>query len=559
MSRGKKVIFVCAAKHIGLQLAKSCVSLEIPIAVAFGCEDTDDIRLHYYSAIDYKRNFKTGGIFRVDNSVGDKVEIIISDIQSYLPAMNYMLAFNKKEDLLWYWDEPTITLDYEEHEYHEILKKNWFQNKIENIVLSSATLPNIDEITLMTHSYNYKYPNNQVKEIKSYACKKSIPLISKDGYAVLPHLVFSEYSILKQSLQHLEKNKTIMRHFSVEDIAKFILYVNKNSLVQDRYKIENYFENIEDLKIEKLKEYYLVLLKKCKKNYSDIYNYFSEHKIKRYSSTIKITTSDSHTLTDGPTIYITNDVKKVAKVFLQSSRISSSEINKINEIIDKNERWKQQLEKLEIEDAQKREQENGDDRKDNKYNRDSEMKSGEKFRKMIDSIRAKIQTVELNPEFVPNKIEHLMKWTNKQEISNEFTSDIDDEVVEEIMMLDVVAAWKILLLMGIGVFSNNPNIKYMEIMKKLATEQKLYLIIASSDYIYGTNYQFCHGYIGKNVSNLTQEKMIQAFGRIGRKSTRMDYTPGLRDDSLINKLLLKEENKIEVRNLSFLALNKYLL
>ena len=32
----------------------------------------------------------------------------------------------------------------------------------------------------------------------------------------------------------------------------------------------------------------------------------------------------------------------------------------------------------------------------------------------------------------------------------------------------------------------------MDIMKKLAEEQKLYLIIASSDYIYGTNYQFCH-------------------------------------------------------------------
>ena len=31
-----------------------------------------------------------------------------------------------------------------------------------------------------------------------------------------------------------------------------------------------------------------------------------------------------------------------------------------------------------------------------------------------------------------------MKWTNKQEISNEFTSNIDDEVVEKIMMLDVV-------------------------------------------------------------------------------------------------------------------------
>ena len=101
----KKVIFVCAAKHIGLQLAKACISMEIPIAIAFGCNDASDIRLHYFAAKDFIKNRKTGGIFRVDNSVGDKVEIIISDIQSYLYSMNYMLAFNKEEDVVWFWDE----------------------------------------------------------------------------------------------------------------------------------------------------------------------------------------------------------------------------------------------------------------------------------------------------------------------------------------------------------------------------------------------------------------------------------------------------------------------
>ena len=59
---------------------------------------------------------------------------------------------------------------------------------------------------------------------------------------------------------------------------------------------------------------------------------------------------------------------------------------------------------------------------------------------------------------------------------------------------------------GIGVFLKHTNKKYMDIMKKLAEEQKLYLIIASSDYIYGTNYQFCHGYLSKDLSNMTQEK-----------------------------------------------------
>ena len=96
---GKKVIFTCAAKHIGLQLAKACISMEIPIAVAFGCEYPNDIRLHYLSAKDYTKHRRTGGIFRVDNSNGEKVQLIITDIQSYLSAMNYMLALIKKKIL----------------------------------------------------------------------------------------------------------------------------------------------------------------------------------------------------------------------------------------------------------------------------------------------------------------------------------------------------------------------------------------------------------------------------------------------------------------------------
>ena len=78
------------------------------------------------------------------------------------------------------------------------------------------------------------------------------------------------------------------------------------------------------------------------------------------------------------------------------------------------------------------------------------------------------------------------------------------------MYLNVKDEWKILLLMGIGVFTNHPNKKYMDIMKSLAEKQKLYLIIASSDYIYGTNYQFCQN-TEVNFLNMTQEKMIQAF------------------------------------------------
>ena len=227
LAKGNKIIFTCAAKHIGLQLAKALISMEIPIAIAFGCIDSGDIRLHYFAAKDYVKNRRTGGIFRVDNSNGEKAQVIITDIQSYLPAMNYMLAFNEPSDIIWYWDEPTITLDYENHPFHQILQKNWKQNEIPNVVLSSATLPNKEDIMPMTAYFNNKFNTNNVQEIISYECKKSIPILDANGNIVMPHFLFKKFKKLKKCARHIEKNKTILRHIDVNEMIKFIIYVNK--------------------------------------------------------------------------------------------------------------------------------------------------------------------------------------------------------------------------------------------------------------------------------------------------------------------------------------------
>jgi hypothetical protein len=111
--------------------------------------------------------------------------------------------------------------------------------------------------------------------------------------------------------------------------------------------------------------------------------------------------------------------------------------------------------------------------------------------------------------------------------------------------------WKILLMLGIGVFMNHENIRYTEIMKKMADEQKLYMIIATSDYIYGTNYQFCHSYLSKDL-DLTQEKIIQAMGRVGRNNIQQDYTIRFRDDKQILKLFTSETDKPEIINMNVL-------
>ena len=39
--------------------------------------------------------------------------------------MNYMIAFNPVDNLLMYWDEPTISMDYEDHPLHSLVNTMW--------------------------------------------------------------------------------------------------------------------------------------------------------------------------------------------------------------------------------------------------------------------------------------------------------------------------------------------------------------------------------------------------------------------------------------------------
>ena len=116
--------------------------------------------------------------------------------------------------------------------------------------------------------------------------------------------------------------------------------------------------------------------------------------------------------------------------------------------------------------------------------------------------------------------------------------------------------WKLLLLLGVGVFApwNIPS--YTEIMKDLAQRQKLYMVVATSDYIYGTNYQFCHGYIAKDLGAMSQEKCIQAMGRVGRNRLQQTYSIRFRDDELIRRLFTTETDRPEVANMQRLFVGK---
>ena len=602
-----KVIFVCVARHVGLALAKSAISVEKKIAFAFGCETASDIRLHNYAAIDYIRHKKSGAIAKIDNSVGNNVEMIICDVKSYLVAMRYMLAFNNETDIITYWDEPTITMDYDNHELHGIIHENWVQNKISKMVLSCATLPKEEEIRETIMDFRSRFDNAEIFTIKSYDCRKTISLTNKNGYCVLPHLLFSEYSEVRQSVHHCEENKSLLRYFDLGEVVMFLKYVNDNEWIDSEYSIDSYFGNdIANISMDSVKSYYLEVLKHiCADKWKHIYDHLKMTQLPKFgkqgiqksksvetamptkafggnpltrtasmsvypgsnssniqqlqnsiiqpvnaSKGILLTTEDAHTLTDGPTLFLVEDVEKIAKFYIQQSKIPDKIFNGLLEKMEKNLAVQRQIDALQrtLEDKLGKEIE-----KSKKMER--EQFNGETHKVMNEIARLKEQfsNVSLDSLYIPNTKQHQQLWIPGNEIvENAFVPNIDEDTVKEIMTLTIDNSMKMLLLMGIGVFSNNPYVPYMEIMKRLAYSQQLYMIVASSDYIYGTNYQFCHGYLGKDLTLMTQQKIIQSLGRIGRNNIQQEYSVRFRDDGMVAGLFLPPGENREAQKMTVL-------
>ena len=652
LSQGYSVIFVCAARHVGLALAKSAISVGRKVAFAFGCDSADDIRLHYAAASVYSIHPRTGKIWKVDNSAGKKVQIMICDIKSYLCAMHYMHAFTPIDNLLTFWDEPTIGLDDEENPLHEHIHALWRDNIVPNMVLSSATLPHADEIIPTVTDFDTRFGcevdgvlDTCITTISSHDCKKSIPLIDKSGFSVMPHYIANgDYDVVQASARHCLKNPTIMRYLDLEECVRFIACAESNSYVTQGNTIGRRFAELSDVTMTNVKMHYIHTLLniipgcwgaicvsirvnripkllanasldektgiRLSKSHSigPGSTVFSTAQTSAFTTLKKgggeltrttsitptstppmvpvvpsstnpgvyITTKDAYTLTDGPTLFLTDDLEKIAKFYLKQSYIPASILtvilgridynNEVSErIADVEQRLDTLTEKLDaaMSNASEQSGQKGSKTKGDRTSKKSAGSGSSSARDTDDSrttlgklnqernmLYTMIKTVELDEIFVPNKVLHAERWAETPETTCGFASDISNDVICQIMAIDGVNdTWKILLLMGIGVFANHNSQSYTEIMKRMADEQRLYLIIASSDYIYGTNYQFCHGYLGKDVA-LTQQKAIQSIGRIGRNNIQQTYSVRLRDNSQANLILSPSENNIEVRNMN---------
>jgi len=306
--------------------------------------------------------------------------------------------------------------------------------------------------------------------------------------------------------------------------------------------------------VESIKLYYLDVFGDLETYWGEVFEEAAKLKQAKYVSTRRIVAEDAVTLTDGPTLYLCDDVDVAAKKCFDMLRVPDEEKAKLIAAIEFNNRVNERIHDLNEEiknmKSDKEEGGNDDDNTKSKKIQPKEKKSprDEKLQ-TIELLSSQMKRVHMNRRYIPNTEQHTDRFHRiLPKTSNTFTSRVMEKDVEMIMSIDELDdVYKMLLIAGIGVFKENMNTDYLEIMKRLAYEQGLFMIIAGGDYIYGTNYQFCHGYID---DNMTQEKLIQAFGRIGRTNNQLDYSIRLTDNAVIERILKQETNKREVVNMN---------
>jgi hypothetical protein len=512
-------------------------------------------------------------------------------------------------------------MDYETHELHSIIHRNWVENLIPNVVLSCATLPKENEILPTISDFKNRFENAEIINIISHDYRKSIPIVNRHGKCVLPHILFDKYDELKKCVDFCNENLTMLRYFDLKEIVRFLVYIIKNGYIHENYAIHTYFSDISDITMNSLKKYYLDVLRHLSiDKWNEIYNYMSNTQESKFqlksknitksyslnetiynvSSTssnlsdagknisrshsldvtkttipttssgitnasggILVTTSDAYTLTDGPSIFITDDALKIGQFYIQQSKIPDNIFKGILQKITNNNVLSERIAKLE----RMMEDKSGVDMKSNKSSSDKTDKGERRkvsnienmseniqnFHNELERLRNEIQYISMDAKYIPNTKPHQEIWIPNNDFQeNAFISNISEDVVKRIMAIDMDNVLKVLLLLGIGVFMELPQTEYIEILKELASNQRLFMIIASSDYIYGTNYQFCHGFIGKDLKNMTQQKTLQALGRIGRNNIQQQYTVRFRDDDMIMNLFTKPSKNLEAENMCLL-------
>ncbi len=486
----KKVIFCCSdiLESVRVQVLRVMFNFGIKFGIGISSDES-------------KYTIKNSWNCKND----DDRELIVCDYLS-----TYLILKEAKNDYLLFFDEPTVLTDISSNTLiiKTLAKILYYLPKC--TILSSATLPLLDEITDITDRFKKNYPDSVISEITSNKILVGCTIKDFDDNIIVPHNYCNNSKELELLLIKIKKYPLLGKFYTLPYL------MNLNEFMKN-YNLNIDLESIESFDQESILENILLLLEKVVENDTIDFNKFKSIQINdinenkydnsKYDATLdkidysKLLTTHAFKYFGCCLIATYNPLEFIKKHFYEMIDKLKNKINikNINHVYDKyikdDKNIKEQIEAIQT-----------------KYT--SENVIEEKISTLLNN-KPKINfplALQINTHEHIKNFAKYVKCYDDTLLKNVITPesiDISTYTIEEPV--------NFLLYMGIGIYSKNLPSDYTDLVLEMLSERQLAFIITDESFCYGANYQISNVIINDDLAdNHSINTILQLIGRTSR-------------------------------------------
>ena len=415
----------------------------------------------------------------------------------------------KKSDYIVFFDEPTVLTDKTENTVTLEYLSRIFYYTPKHLILSSATLPLLNELNNITEHYKNKNPDGLIKEIISN--KTLIGCVIKDykSNIIVPHTYCNNPLELKELILKIRMFPLLGKFYTLPFL------MNLNEFCKE-YNIHINLDDIESFDQESILENIILLLERiCNFDNPDDFEKFKKINI----IDIREDVFDNSKLDDKYNIVVHDKIiTSHAYKYIGSCLIATNDPfnyvkNNLFPIVEKLKI------KLNIKSIHKeyenylKEKKKYKDEIDNIYSKfTSQDKIDDQLNKLKEPKFNFNKSLEINTE------EHLKTFSKyvKTYDSSMLKTYINQEDID-VTGYAIDDNLKFLLYMGIGIYTKDIDVDYSTKVLEMLNDGQLAFIIADETFCYGANYPLLNVIITDEIGDdHSINTILQLIGRTSR-------------------------------------------
>jgi hypothetical protein len=511
-----KIIFCCSdiLESVRVQVLRTMFNCNVKFGIATAMPNSDNFKITNSNncasdtereliVADYKSTYLI--LKQYENEYNEKIK----NISSYTKVEQKKIL-EEKHNYLLFFDEPTVLTDQVKNKSTlEFLSRILYYMPC-HTVLSSATLPLLEELADITNYYNNKYPNGYVREIISN--KTLVGCFIKDfsSNIIVPHANCKNTDDLRLLLEKIKNFPLLGKFYTLPFL------MNLNEFLKE-YDFNIDLENIETFEHESVLENILLLLNRVLELNQEDFDKFKQIIVKDISedSIDKEKLDDKFNEVDhtkiltihaykyiGCCLIATDNPLNYAQKYFYSIVDRFKEVKKIKNINKEYEKFITAKKKYdqEIENIQK------------KYT------SQEKIDERIEILDKNKPSFKFPKNIEVNTFEHINAFAS-------YVKKFDESLVKinifhekiNILNFNIDDNLKFLLYMGVGLYSKHLDSDYTDKVLEMLSQGEIAFIIADESFSYGANYKISNVIINDDIGDShSTNTILQLIGRTSR-------------------------------------------